>query len=177
MFGFFSSFFTFVFWPDSQRKSKRKCVNDKNNNKKCKWLKLFKENLKVEKHLYFTGTIKINMFVWVFLSYWSTVCTFNPFKYTFLLFPTLPTFTGNGVFLPYSGSSDLEKHMKYERKIRWPIPCLCVSDCVLHCDLPLRGAHHPSGQRSHTSWSLRRHHVLHQTRLVQTGGGSGLNVV
>lgn len=51
--------------------------------------------------------------------------------------------------------------------------CVCVSDCVLHSYLPLRGPHHPAGSRRDTSWSLWRHHVLHQTWLVQTGGGSG----
>lgn len=31
---------------------------------------------------------------------------------------------------------------------------LVFSDRVLHSDLPLRGPHHPAGQRGHASWSL-----------------------
>lgn len=55
----------------------------------------------------------------------------------------------------------------------WTCSSVCVSDCVLHSYLPLRGPYHPAGSRCDTSWSLWWHHVLHQTWLVQTGGGSG----
>lgn len=51
---------------------------------------------------------------------------------------------------------------------------VCVSDCVFHSDFPLCGPHYSAGKRSHSSWCLWWHHVLHQTWLVQTWGGTGL---